>query len=179
MTINEITQRLFNFFLNPKSLGEFYNWLLFYKTIFILISLLLSGFIIFALINTSWLKRIIVWDLKEILTRKPYIAKKYAKKWKKIKQKAVTGLESERKLAVLEADEILDESLKTMGYPGKDLDERLVKITTEILPNLEKVKEVRKIRNNIIHDPDYRLDWEDTELALEVYEKAFNIFELI
>lgn len=179
MTTNEITQRLFNFLLNPKSSGEFYNWILFYQAIFILVSLLLLGFIVFALINTSWLKRIIIWDLKEILTRKPYIAKKYAKKWKKIKQKAVTGLESERKLAVLEADEILDESLKIMGYPGKDLDERLEKITTEILPNLEEIKEVRKIRNNIVHDPDYRLEGGDAELALEIYEKAFSVFELI
>jgi hypothetical protein len=59
------------------------------------------------------------------------------------------------------------------------LEERLEKITKDILPNLEEVREVHKIRNNIIHDPDYRLDWEDTASVLEVYERAFDVFELI
>lgn len=180
MSADEISQKIFNFFINPQSSGGgVYNWLLLYQSIFILISLFLLGFIIYALIKTSWLKRVVLWDLKEILTSKPYIAKKYASKWKKIKQKAATGLESERKLAVLEADEILAESLKIMGYEGQSLDERLEKITKDILPNLDEVREVHKIRNNIIHDPDYRLDPEDAEQVLEIYQRAFDVFELI
>jgi len=34
------------------------------------------------------------------------------------------------------------------------------------------VREIHKIRNNIIHDPTYKLSQEEVKKALAVYEKA-------
>jgi len=81
-------------------------------------------------------------------------------------------LESEAKLALIEADALLDETLKRLGYPGESLGERLEKLTVDILPNLEEIQKIHKIRNNIIHDPTYKLNLEEAKKALVIYEKA-------
>jgi len=162
--INEIIQ----FLLFP----EFSGWLLVIKIIFIFFGLFFLGFTVWALINTTWLKRILLWDLKEILTYRPYGAKKLKKEWKKIKERLETGLESEIKLAVIEADSLVDQILKNLGYAGESFGEKLDKLTPDILPNLEEVREIHKIRNNIIHDPTYKLSQEEVKKALAVYEKA-------
>jgi len=67
---------------------------------------------------------------------------------------------------------LLDETLKRLGYPGESLGERSEKLTVDILPNLEEVRQVHKIRNNIIHDPTYKLNLGEAKKALAIYEKA-------
>jgi hypothetical protein len=162
--INEIIQ----FLLFP----EFTGWLLVIKTIFIFFGLFFLGFTVWALFNTSWLKRILLWDLKEILTYRPYGIKKFKKEWKKIKERLEAGLESEIKLAVIEADSLVDKTLKNLGYTGESFGEKLDKLTPDILPNLEELREIHKIRNDIIHDPTYKLSQEEAKKALVVYEKS-------
>jgi hypothetical protein len=137
------------------------------------------GFIIWALINTTWLKRLILWDLKEFLTYRPYKSKEFIKKWKKIKERIDSGIEAEAKLALIDADSLLDKALKEQGYSGESLGERLEKLTVEILPNLSEVLQAHKIRNNIVHDPTYKLNLEEAKNALAIYEKALTNLDVL
>ncbi len=164
------TEQIISFILNPA----FSGWLLVLKIIFIIISLLLFGFIIFVLIKTSWLKRMIIWDLQEFLTYRPFGVTKLAGKWQKIKKRLKRKTESEAKLAVIEVDSMLDGILDRMGFGGRTLGERLDKLTVISLPNIEEVRQAHKIRNNIIHDPSYRLDLEEAEKVISAYEKALT-----
>jgi len=166
----EILNEILNFILYPKIEG----WLLVLKIIFLTFGSFFLGFIIWALIKTSWLKRLVLWDLREFITYRPYGMKKYAKEWEKIKKKLETGLESEAKLAFIEADSLLNESLKRMGYAGESLGEKLNQLTEDVLSNIEEVQGVHKIRNNIIHDPTYKLNLEEAKRALSIYEKALT-----
>lgn len=168
--ILEKIEEIIQFILYPEITG----WLLILKIIFLAISSIFLGFIIWALLNTDWLKRLILWDLKEFLTYRPYLMRKYVKEWKKIKKRLTTGLESEAKLAIIEADSLLNETLKNMGYPGKSLGERLDELTPDILSNLGEVREAHKIYSDIIHDPTYRLNLDQAERALSIYEKALS-----
>ena len=61
----------------------------------------------------------------------------------------------------------------------ESLGEKLEEITPDILPNLEEVNEVHKMRNNIIHDPAYRLDLEEAKRILSAYEKAIQNLETL
>jgi hypothetical protein len=144
------------------------------RIIFIAISALLLGFIIFALFETSWLKRLIIWDFHEFITYRPYGVKKLYKQWQKIKAKLSSGLESDYKMAITEADSILEDVLKKMGFAGETLTERLEKVTEATINNLPDVIEVHKIRNSIVHDPDYKLALDEARFALETYEKALT-----
>jgi len=161
-------ENIISFILNPT----FSGWLLVLKIICLIFSSIFVGFIIFALIKTTWLKRMIIWDLQEILTYRPFGVSKVEKKWRKIKQRLETGIESEAKLAIIEADSILDSILERMSFGGRTLGERLDRLTAVSLPNIEEVRKSHKIRNNIIHDPSYKLDLEEAKRILAIYEKA-------
>jgi len=161
---------LISYFISPK----FGGWLLILKISFIVFSLFLLGFIIFALIKTTWLKRLIIYDLQEFLTYRPYGSRKSEKDWQKIKNRLETDMESEYKLAVIEADSIFNEILKRMGFGGESLGERLEKLTVASLPNINEAREAHKIRNNIIHDPTYKLTLDEAKKIIIIYEKSLT-----
>lgn len=148
--------------------------LLILKIIFIIVGLIFLGSIIFLLIKSSWLKYSILYDAAEILTYRPFGVKKIVKTWTKIMARLDTGLESEYKLAVIEADSILDDILKRMQYGGASLGERLEKITVATIPNIEAVWGAHKTRNNIVHDPDYKLSLDEAKKVLDVYVETFR-----
>lgn len=166
LTFDEIIQ----FIISPQITG----WLLILKIIFITISLIFIGFIIFTQIKTSWLKYLTLRDLQEFLTYRPFGLRRIEKEWQKIKGRLETEMESEWKLAVIEADKIMDDILNRMGFGGASLGERLDKLTAVSLPNIEEVREAHKIRNNIIHDPTYRLTLEEAQRVITIYEKALT-----
>ena len=163
-------ENIISFILNPT----FSGWLLILKILFIVAALILLGFIIFALAKTSWLKKLLIWDLVEFFSFRPYGVRKVVKAWAKITARLETGLESEYKLAVIEADSMLNDILKRMGFGGETLGERLEKLTAATLPNLEQIWEAHKIRNNIVHDPDYRLTLDEARRVLGIYEQALR-----
>ena len=155
----------------------FSGWLLILKILFIIVALILLGFIIFALAKTLWLKRMWIWDLVEFFSFRPYGVRKVVKAWAKITARLETGLESEYKLAVIEADSMLNDILKGMGFGGETLGERLERLTAATLPNLEQIWGAHKIRNNIVHDPDYRLTLDEARKVLGIYEQALRDLE--
>lgn len=162
------TSEIISFILNPTFTG----WFLVIKIIFIIVSFFFLGFIIFALIKSSWLKRLIIWDLKEFLTYQPFELRKVEKQWKEIRKRLDTEMESEWKLAVIDADKILEDTLSRLGISGKNLEEKMTNLTSATLPNIEEVKEAHKIRNNIVYDPAYKLSLEEAKKAVSIYEKS-------
>jgi len=151
---------------------------LFVKIIFLLFALFFFFVIIYFLRKTTWFERIFLQDFVEFSTFKPYGISKSVEAWKKIIKRLETGSEDEAKLAVIEADDLLNETLNKIGYKQEEtLGEKLDKITVETIPNLEEVWEAHKTRNNIVHDPDYRLSLEEVKKILEVYEKAIKAVE--
>lgn len=128
--------------------------------------------IIYSLLKTTWLKRLFLWDAQEFFTYHPHGVKALAKQWIKIKSRLDTGMESEFKLALIEADSLLDDILKKMGYGGESLGERLEKLTAASLPNIDEIKEAHQSRNNIVHDPDYRLTLDESKNVIASFERA-------
>lgn len=94
---------------------------------------------------------------------------------------ALTHLDSlnpnDWKLAIIEADIILDEILKQHGYPGNSLGERLKSISPQQLASLQDAWEAHKVRNRIAHDgADFVLTKRLAEDTIARYRKVFNEF---
>ena len=168
--IKTLPQDIIAFILNPPD----YGWLLGIKVAFIIFSLFLIGLIIFTLHKTSWLKYIFLQDAAEIVTYRPFGVKKIEKDWRKIIARLNMASEPEQKLAVIEADNIMNETLKRMGFAGNSLAERLTKLTSATLPNIEDLQAAHKVRDKIVHDPNYGLSLEETKNVLGVFEKALR-----
>lgn len=110
----------------------------------------------------------------------PAVSKsKMQKKWAKIKERLKSGNPSQYKVAILEADIVIDKVLSDMRYPGENLTERLEKIKPAQLPGYEDLKNAHEIRNRIIHEADFSVDREKAKEIIEVYEKLLENFELL
>ncbi len=157
-----------NFLLNPN----FNGWLLWVKVVFLILDLGMISFIIFALFRTSWLDKLFFHDMQEFLTYKHYGLSKTRKKWKKIQKNFEGGTEPEMKLAIVEANSLLNNVLRVMGYGGRDLGERLEKINDDILENIEDVKDAYQTYLDVVNDPTYHLTVKETEKVLDVYRQA-------
>ena len=149
------------------------------KIIIFLLTLVFLFGTIYLSLTSEWLERIFWIDFLEFLRFKPYHALRVSKKWKKIRQRLERGSESEAKLAIIEADDLLNEILKRMGYSGETLGEKLKQVKKAILPNLDEVFQVHKIKSDIVYDPSFRLTLEQAKIFLGIYEKALSNLEAV
>ncbi len=79
------------------------------------------------------------------------------------------------KLAIIEADIILDEALKKMGYGGTSLGERLRSISPNQLSTLDIAWQAHKIRNQIAHGgADFVLTHKMAEDTIKHYRQVFT-----
>ena len=104
---------------------------------------------------------------------------KLKKKWEKIRARLEAKDEANLKLAVIEADGLIDEILKRIGYKGETMAERLKNIKPAQLKSLDDLWQAHKVRNNTVHKPDFKLTLHQTEEAIENYEKVLEELEAI
>ena len=157
----------------------FEGWILILKIIFIALALFFLTGILFLLFRTTWLKLFLLRDIVEFLTFRPAGVRKTEKIWNKIIARLDAGLESEYKLAIIEADSLLNDILQRMGYGGETSGERLEKLTLTALPNIEEIKTCHQIRNNIVYDPDYKLSLDEARKLLAAYEQALRVLQAL
>lgn len=91
-------------------------------------------------------------------------------KWAEIQHHINSPREAEWKFAVVEADNLVDGLLKSAGYPGVSMGERLMSIEKGQLANLEGLWEAHKIRNKLVHDANYFLRHAEARRAVQLYE---------
>lgn len=166
----EKIEEIIQFLLYPKISG----WLLVIKWVFLGFSLFFFGYILWGLFKTSWLKKMFLLDLIEFLTFRPIERGKIEREWKKIKKKLESNLEAEIKLAVIEADGLVEEALKSAGYGDGSLEEILNKLPLDFPVAVEKIRQAHKIRENIVHDPSYKLELNVAKEALKIFEKVLR-----
>jgi len=154
------------------------TFLFYLKIVFIIIGALFLLGIILLLLKNSWLKRRFLEDWTEFFIYRPFGVKKTFKQWAKVLKRLDTAKEADYKLAVIEADGLLNDILNKMGYKGETMAKVLEQINATILPDIEQIWEVHKVRNNLVHDPDYELSLEQARKILGVYEKSFRTLEM-
>lgn len=150
-------------------------WLEFFAAV---ISILLIIGILYAGLRSNWfLYRVDEWT--DFLGAGDLSRRRTLRGWKQILKRLETEEVNNWKIAILEADKILGDILRLNGYQGNSVHERLAGVTPEVLPNIEELKEVHKIRDRIAHEPDFPLDQEETRRMIEVYSAAFRELGLI
>ena len=75
--------------------------------------------------------------------------------------------------SVLEADKLLDKALKEMGVPGQSMGEKLKKLGNR-LPNLNQIWYAHKLRNQIVHESDFQISYDDAKRALRIFRQALK-----
>lgn len=164
--------------------GTFLYWLKFAATFF---SIVFFGTIIYINILMFRINR----PLKTVLeTVEEAVEQNFGKipasmktdisaKWQSVLDKAASPNPSDWKLAVLEADSIMDDLLKRIGLQGETMGERLKQLDRSKLSAIDELWEAHKIRNLIAHDPNRAVSRQEIDRAVDGFEKALDELDFI
>ncbi len=146
------------------------------KNIFSLLSVLLLALIIFILFKFSKLtkednKKYLPIDVKKEEEQKDKI------EWEIILNHLDSENQAEWKLAIIEADSILDDILKKIGYEGETLADRLKSAGDGEV--VQQAWEAHKIRNMIAHKGGTEITHREAKRVIELYRAVFKKFGYI
>lgn len=96
--------------------------------------------------------------------------------WEKILAYVESANQSDWKLAILEADTLLDAMVLKMGYKGENLGERLKNVEIGDFLTLNDAWEAHKVRNAIAHEAGYELSQRETKRVIKLFENVFKEF---
>lgn len=103
-----------------------------------------------------------------------------AEKWKKILEHSESENSSDWRLAIIEADIMLDDLLRQLQLPGDTMGEKLKAVEKSDFNTIEMAWEAHKARNMIAHEgSDFLLNQREVRRIISLYEAVFKEFRLI
>jgi len=144
----------------------------------IVISAGLTAAIVVIIIKTNWLG-LKVERFRHIVL-KTNLSKEIAQKeWTKIEAHFFKGDENDLKIAVIEADKLLEEALRESGIRGTHLGDRLKNLKPDQLSNIDQIWQAHRLRNDIVHQSTFKLKRDLAEKALNIYESTLKELGLL
>jgi uncharacterized membrane protein len=100
--------------------------------------------------------------------------------WKRIDNYVRSENPSDWKIAILEADNLLEEVITQMGYQGDTFGEKLKSIKPAQFPYLDHAWEAHKFRNDIAHgSSDRPLAHSEANRIIGLYERVFRELKVL
>ncbi len=152
------------------------------KVISIILSLLFLWGIIFAAKKLTKINNTYNISRKETLqasvvrnTEKESVKKiTFTKHWHTVLNHASSNNKNDWKIAILDADSILDDVLKMKGYEGDTMADRLKAVDRGDLKNLDLAWEAHKYRNAIAHGDDISFNQHEVRRIIYNFEKVLK-----
>lgn len=98
---------------------------------------------------------------------------KYRSRWLTIEQQLKRDEISSYHMCIMNADKLVDQALIERGLSGNTMGERMKAAQTK-WTNANHIWTAHKLRNQIAHEPDVRLDYEGARRALIAYKQALK-----
>jgi hypothetical protein len=99
------------------------------------------------------------------------------KKWEKVMEHRNSTNPTDWRLAIMEADIILEEVLRSKGFPGETIGEMLKSAKPGDFLTLDAAWEAHKVRNKIAHSgSDFELNEREKERVIGLFESIFKEF---
>lgn len=160
----------------PENLLAF--WAMF-KIFSIILSLLLLTGIVYSIIRIRQIRTEEEDEFAEVKTHHTTEERKN-EKWQNILELTASENQSDWRLAILEADILLDEFVTKMGYQGEGLGEKLKGIERSDFTTLEQAWEAHKVRNAIAHGgSDFLLTQHEARRVINLFKQVFQEFEFV
>jgi len=165
-------------FFEDSELFSFWNV---FAPISIFLSLILAVGLLYAGIRIGQIRKREKIELSEFI--KPIASGNVTKaqlRWQKIVSQSQTANPNDWRLAILEADIMLDELLTVQGYAGDTMSDKMKQVELSDFNTIDDAWEAHKARNRIAHDgTDFDLNQRDTRRIMELYERVFREFHFI
>ena len=150
------------------------GWLLAAKIFFILFNLGVIAFIIYVWVSTTYLRRLFVWDIIEFFTYRAWDSRLIDNDWRKIRKRLLSKSETEYKLAVIDADLLVNDVLTRSAFEGKTLADKLQNAKAERFTDIEAMKNADQVYQKIVGDPTFELDYQTAKTAILAFEQGLK-----
>jgi len=101
-------------------------------------------------------------------------------RWNKIVEQANSNSEQHWRLAILEADIMLNELLDLKGYKGDTMADKLKQVERADFNSIDDAWEAHNVRNTIAHEgASYQINNREARRIISLYEKIFREFKII
>lgn len=101
-------------------------------------------------------------------------------KWEQVEKHINSNSPSDWRLAIIEADIMLDDMLRAAGYHGESLGDMLKAVEKSDFTTIEAAWEAHKVRNRIAHfGSDFELTEREARRIIALYESVFKEFKII
>lgn len=102
------------------------------------------------------------------------------KRWQKVLDYLFSDNENDWRLAILEADNMLDDLMTQLGFQGQNLGDKLKDANQDSFRMLSTAWEVHNIRNKVAHEgSDFSLSRQEAKRIIASYEDIFKNFGFI
>ncbi len=146
-----------------------------------LISVLFFGVIVYSVIRLKERRKIEKDKFHERVEAMKEVKKeKKNDRWNAVIEHISSTKEGDWRIAIIEADSMLDQLTKDMGLIGVDLGDRLRHAPTGDFATLDNAWEAHKLRNRIAHEGlNFKLEYREAKKAIEMFESVFMEFGVI
>jgi len=183
LNIEFLFNQVFNFFANGLNIiSDFSSGSFFLpqiKVLFSVLSILFITVIIYSLVRLWELGK----DDKEkfsLAESVPQDAGEKHERWEVVQTHIESENPSDWKLSIIEADAILDDMVKKIGYSGDNLGERLKSIEVSDFTSIQSAWEAHKVRNQIAHEGSgFELTHREARRVIGLYKDVFEEFKYI
>jgi|SRR6185437_11461855 len=163
---------------SESALNGYFSHLGLLEFLGLVVSLAIFAAIIYFAIETGWWATRVD-RFRDVILRSNMSKTRAQAAWGVILQHFYRGSDSDLKVAIIEADKLLNEALREAGMMGTQIGDRLKKATDAQIPNLDDVWQAHKLRNQIAHESNFRLKRDLAERALGIYESALKNMGLL
>lgn len=169
-----------NKFLDYLMSSELQSELFLLKIVFIVISAIFLFFVVYFMAKSDYLDWKAISPIKTFFSPQATKKKKIVQRWEKVKNDLEKAeVDAQWKLALVEGLGIFNNGLSRAGYAGANLQEQVDKIKNEELSNLQEVKEVVPVCQNIIQDPECYINKKRVEQIIRIFEKTLKELEIL
>ncbi len=166
-----------------SALGSAHTWQV-VGNISAILSIFFIGIIVFSLVRMREIqnheKAEIEHEISIALARDVEEAAKVNPRWKYILGLIGSDAQNDWRIAILEADSMLDEVLQERGYEGDSLGERLKGARNNSFANIDNAWEAHEIRNKIAHaGSEFSLTQIESRRTIRLFETVFDEFGVI
>ena len=182
---NGFFQQLFSYSINPQMISIYHTILLFLSLFFLsLVSYSLVRMFEIRKKETKHLEH----EIAEYAHRQAEREKKLQERegvsknerWTKTLSYLFSQHSSDWKLAVIEADSMLENLMDQLGFKGENLGDKLKGANQDNFRNLSSAWEVHTIRNKIAHESSaFELSQHEAKRVIAIYEQIFRDFGFI
>lgn len=144
-------------------------------------SLIMASVIIYSLVRTRQIR--ILERQQRLASVHPVAAKDVSRtqlRWERILQEVGGEDEHKWRVALLEADILLNELLDVLGYKGETMADKMRHVVKADFNSIDLAWEAHKIRNRVAHDgAEFPLSAREARRVIGLYDQVFREFKFI